>query len=118
MHSIGTIIALNHEIAAEAAQRGHLPYVAFDLTDVERWPPFPFASLGDYEPFGWEITETSWFVDATGHGRDWESALTVEQFKAELRGYLAENPGDGFAITEEGQFQVVVSAFRRVAKVI
>jgi hypothetical protein len=50
-------------------------------------------------------------VDKTGRGYDWEPALTVEQFKQVLRDYVAENPGHGFAIVEEGEFQVVVSAF-------
>ena len=73
---------------------------------------FRFPSLGYLEPDGWEKTDQTWFVDKTGHGHDWEPALTVEQFKRELRGYIGTNPGRGFAITEEGPFQVYVTAFR------
>jgi hypothetical protein len=118
MFSVSTLIAINHEIAAEAARRGSRPFVPFDEKDVDRWPPFPFPSLGGYEPLGWENAGRSWFVDATGRGSPWESALTVDAFKAELFRYVVENPGHGFAITEEGEFQVVVSAFRRVALVV
>jgi hypothetical protein len=78
------------------------------------WPPIPFPNLGSLEPDGWERTDALWFVDKTGYGHDGEAALTVEQFKRELRHYVHENPGHGFAITEEGEFQVYVSAFRRV----
>jgi hypothetical protein len=118
MFSISTLLAINSEIAAEAARRDSRPLVPFDQKDVDRWPPFPFPSLGDFEPLGWENTGTSWFVDSTGHGSAWESAMTVDAFKAELLRYVVENPGHGFAITEEGEFQVVVSAFRRVALIV
>jgi hypothetical protein len=53
-------------------------------------------------------------VDKTGHGLDLEPALTWKQFRKRLVGYILRHPQDGFAITEEGEFQVVVSAFRRV----
>lgn len=118
MLSIGALIALNHELAAEAARQYQKPYVPFNQEELDRWPPFPFPNLGDFEPLGWERTGTSWFVDATGHGNGWESAMTVQEFKESLRRYIADHPGHGLAITEQGEFQVVVSAFRRVALVV
>ena len=114
MMSIEAIVALNDETAEQAALDSLLPFVPFSAADVDRWPPFPFPSLGHYTPDGWERTENSWFVDKTGHGRASEPALTVDNFKRQLRAYIANNPGHGFAITEEGPFQVIVSAFRRV----
>ena len=40
--------------------------------------------------------------------------MTWQQFRRQLVGYILRHPGHGFAITEEGEFQVVVSAFQRV----
>jgi hypothetical protein len=52
-------------------------------------------------------------VDKTGYGLDWEPALTWQQFRRQLAGYLLRHPTHGFAVTEEGEFQIVVSAFRK-----
>ena len=81
-------------------------------------PPFPFPFLGDYVPHGWEKLEDELFVDKTGMGADYESALTVEQFKAEcIRLYRENYPsGVAFAITQEGQFQLYVGVYRYVGK--
>ena len=113
MLSLKTIIALNEEIAAEAAKKRRVPFVPDGPQDCDRWPPFPFPNLGYYEPPGWEVTEQNWFIDKTGRGDEDEPALTVRRFREELRHYIAENPGHGFAITEEGEFQAVISAFRQ-----
>jgi len=77
MMSLGAIIAINEEIAAEAAQEERIPFVPDRPENVDRWPPFPFPNLGYYEPPGWEATDEQWFVDATGHGAEDEPALTV-----------------------------------------
>jgi len=114
MMSLQAIIALNQEIAVEAAQDGLVPYVPFNTDEIDYWPPIPFPNLGFFGPDNWEKTEQSWFVDKTGQGRSNEPALTVDQFKRELRSYVRENLGHGFAITEEGPFQVYISAFRPI----
>lgn len=114
MMSLEAILALNAQIAIDACIRNSWPYVPSHPIEVNYWPPIPFPVLGNYVPDSWEQTEQSWFVDKTGCGEEWEPALTVEQFKMELRAYIAANPGHGFAITEEGEFQVYVAAFRRV----
>jgi len=113
VRSLGAIIAINEEIAAEADQEKRIPFVPDGPEDVLRFPPFPFPNLGYYEPPGWEVTGQHWFVDKTGRGDEDEPALTVRRFREELRCYIAENPGHGLAITEDGEFQAVVSAFRR-----
>lgn len=115
MMSLEVIIAVNEQIAAEAAAEGLFPFVPNGPDDVDRWPPFPIPNLGYHEPDGWEKTD-NWFVDKTGVGRSDEPALTVEQFKRQLRRYILENPGQGFAISEEGECQVVISAFRRTSE--
>ena len=113
MMSLETIRAINEELAARAAEEQRVPFVPDGPEDVDRWPPFPFPNFGCYEPPGWEIAEEDWFVDSTGRGREGEPALTVEQFRMELRRHITEHPGDGLAITGEGASQLVVSAFRR-----
>jgi len=113
MMSLQSIAHLNTEIGKQAAEREMIPYVPF-VEEIDYYPPFPFPNLGYYLPDGWEKTEQSWFCDKTGHGLEWEPALTVEQFKHQLHQYVAENPGHGFAITEEGEFQAYISAFRPV----
>lgn len=113
MMSLEVIIAVNEEIAAQAAADDLVPFVPHSADDVDYWPPFPFPNLGYFEPDGWEKTEQHWFVDKTGRGLPNEPALTHEQFIRELRRYIAANAGHGLAITEEGEFQVVISAFRR-----
>jgi len=113
MLSLGAIRAINEEIATLAARKRRVPFVPDAPEDVDRWPPFPFPNLGYYEPPGWEVTDQNWFIDKTGRGDEDEPALTVRRFRKELRHYIGESPGDGFAITEEGEFQAVISAFRQ-----
>ena len=112
MMSLEVLAAVNNQIAREAAREGLVPYVPFTADEAET--PFTFPNIGNLEPAGWRKTGASWFVDKMGHGLDWEPALTWQQFRRRLAGYILRHPGHGFAITEEGEFQVVVSAFRRV----
>ena len=111
MMSLETIHRLNAEVAVEAAEHEQRPFV-ITAEELDYCPPFPIPNLGYLEPDGWEKTDAVWFVDKTGHGHEWEPALTVEQFKRELRAYIAEHPSHGFGIVEEGECQVYVGAFR------
>lgn len=113
MMSLAAIVAVNEEIAAHAARQNRQPFVPSRPESVERWPPFPFPNIGYYEPEGWEQVE-SWFIDKTGHGAEWEPAMTHRQFTETLRDYVKENPMHGFAIVEEGPFQVMIGAFQPV----
>jgi hypothetical protein len=112
MMSVEVIIAVNNEIARKAAREGLLPYVPFSAEEVTS--PFSFPNIGSLKPRGWRKTGETWFVDKTGHGFDNEPALTWQQFGRRLAGYILRHPSHGFAIIEEGEFQVVVSAFRRI----
>ncbi len=114
MMSLDVLRRVNEEIAAEAAQRGLVPFVPDSTQDVDHWPPFPLPNLGYLEPEGWKKAD-SWFVDKTGHGYESEPALTFSQFKRRLRQYISQHRGFGFAITEEGEFQIIVSSFMPVA---
>jgi hypothetical protein len=112
MMSLEVIVAVNNEIARLAAREGLVPYVPFSADEVES--PFTFPNIGTLKPRGWKKTGASWFVDKWGHGEPWEPALTWQQFRRQLAGYLLRHPGHGFAVTEEGECQVVLSAFQRV----
>jgi hypothetical protein len=110
--SLEVIRQVNNEIARNAARQGLFPYVPVSAEEVAT--PFAFPNIGYLKPRGWRKTGTSWFVDKTGQGLDWEPALTWRQFRRQLAGYLLRHPGHGFAVIEEGECQVVVSAFKRV----
>ena len=112
MMSVEVIIAVNNEIAQKAAKQGLVPYVPSSVEEVTS--PFSFPNIGSLKPRGWSNTGETWFVDKTGHGFDNEPALTWQQFRRRLGGYILRHPSHGFAVTEEGEFQVVVSAFRRI----
>jgi hypothetical protein len=109
MMGLEVIVALNQEIAERAARRNVQPVVISDPDDVDL---SLLPNIGYLELSEWEKTE-SWFVDKTGHGYESESALTHKSFLEELREFVFAHPGHGYAITEEGEFQVVVSAFER-----
>ena len=89
------------------------PYVYRSANDVDcenlPFPPITDKLLAE----GWEKVET-WFVDASGFGRESEPALTQGAFVRQLRAYIARNPDHGFGISGVGQFQVYVSAYWRV----
>jgi len=110
--SLDVLVAVNNEIARKAAREGLVPYVPSSADEAVT--PFFCPNIGSLNPRGWKKTGESWFVDKTGHGLNSEPALTWRRFQRYLAGYLLRYPQHGFAVTEEGEFQVVVSAFRRV----
>ena len=114
MMSLAAIQNLSREVAAKAASEGKVPFLV-DKQDLSAWraimaqgirPMLPFPALGDYIPEGWELVEER-FVDKTGMGDPGEPAMTVKQLLAWLQ------PGLGYALREEGPFQVFVGAFRK-----
>ena len=111
MMSLEVLAAVNNEIAQKAAREGLVPYVPASADEVDT--PFTFPNIGTLKPSGWEKTGTNWFVDKWGHGLESEPALTWRQYRRQLAGYILRHPAHGFAITEEGECQVVVSAFRK-----
>jgi hypothetical protein len=112
MMSIEVLIAVNNEIAQQAAKEGLVPYVPFSADEATS--PFFCPNIGTLKPRGWKRTDASWFVDKTGHGLDSEPALTWAQFRRHLAIYLLRHPSHGFAVVEEGEFQCLIAAFRRV----
>lgn len=114
MMSPQVIADLARQQAVRAAAYEVEPYVPADRDEPLRWRSVPVPNIGDYRPAGWCLIEHV-LVDKTGWGADWEPALTIEQFKqwASEKVDGAQNMGfrAGFAIIEEGQFQVVIGVF-------
>jgi hypothetical protein len=117
MMALEVIIAVNNQIAREAARRRLKPYVPSSSEEVDSWRnlPFEFPNMGSHVPKGWEQVE-SWFVDKYGRGYEWEPAMTHRRFKEVVREYITANPAHGFAVVEEGPFQVVIAAFKPVER--
>ena len=103
MMGLEAIEAMSREAAQRAAELGQEPLTAFVDGDkaVLKCP-----KLGDYVPDGWTLKEKL-FVDNTGWGSEGEPALTVKQFLAKVK------EGLGYAIVEEGQFQVYIGVFEK-----
>jgi len=114
MMSLAAIQALADEQAKLAARKGAVPYVPWNAQEVQDWQSFPFPNLGSHRPPGWELVDTA-LADKTGWGQPWEPALTPEQLKVWVSEQMAAHASTsvGFAIIEEGQFQVVIGAFTR-----
>lgn len=104
MYSLETIIAINDETSRKASNKKVKPYVAKSDHDEG---VFKCPNFGYYRPNGWEVVN-EYFVDSSGLGSESEPALTVGQFLAKVR------KGYGYAITEEGQFQIYISEFKKV----
>lgn len=105
---------LSDEAAERAAQKGLTPYVPWDADEVAEYGEsrnIPFPNLGSHRPAGWELVEDR-MVDKSGMGDESEPALTVRG----LRQWVTDNPGNGWALIEEGQFQVVVGRFTKEGK--
>ena len=44
--------------------------------------------------------------------------MTWTQFRSRLAGYLLRHTSHGFAIVEEGEFQVVIEAFWKIGRAV
>lgn len=91
------------------------PFVYDKPEDVIDNKQFPFPIITDLLlDEDWEEVGKTWFVDSSGYGSPGEPALTGEAFEQELLKYVRLNPDHGFGLSGVGQFQVYVSAYRRI----
>lgn len=104
MMSLAAIQALADEVGQQAKDADLEPYLLGSQEEIDSFPPFPFPHIGSHRPSSWNLIDQL-FVDSSGFGTPDEPALTIDQFKEELR------PGFGYAIIEEGQFQLYVGVF-------
>ncbi len=115
MMDLRTIRDLADQQARRAAREGQQPYVPFDAEEVRQYgvsTKIPFPNIGSYRPKGWLLLEDkTMLVDSSGFGSWGEPALTLPGFRAKVLEYMQENPKLGYAIIEEGQFQVYIGVF-------
>ena len=104
MQSIEQIIAQGDEASVKADEQKLQPLVANSNGDEG---VFKCPSFGYYRPSGWEVTN-EFFVDNSGFGSANEPALTAQQFIEFIK------EGYGYAITEEGQFQLRITEFKKL----
>jgi len=132
MMSVATIRELSREAAQRAEERGDVPFVFddYDLGAMEAGNTDPLRSipnLGTLLPNGWERVDPEsegrptrkvdsgvaggcgvYLVDKSGMGDPREPALTIGEFLSVPRA------GYGYAIVQEGQFQIEIGVFREV----
>lgn len=121
---IGNIRAYNAQIAREQRRRlGHLPVpLAVSLTawrEAEtgvRLPSIPFlgrTTVKGFRPLLDDAGEPlEWFVDISGLGTVGEPALTRDQFIREAIAATEKHGTLAWGVTEVGQFQGYVRAWR------
>jgi hypothetical protein len=110
MMSLEAIYYLAEEQAQKAAAENRVPFVPWNQDEITSWPPFPFPNIGNYRPEGWELLES---VRVNKLGDDDGRSYGVDGLKRWCSGTVSANQGKsvGFAIIEEGQFQLYVGAF-------
>ena len=113
MMSGATIRELSAQAARRAAREHRIPLIVEqeDMATLETHIRH-IPNFGDYRPKGWALVD-SVFVDSSGWGTDTEPALSFTQFVDWVK---AQGPGFGYALVEEGQFQVYVGKFSPVRK--
>lgn len=132
MMSVEYIRQLSNEQARKARQEARLPYVPDDAREIrESWGSrCPVTNLGSYCPKGWRQVRVeddeyqrgingpykAWLVDKTGMGDESEPAWTIRGFVEDVAKWCEDHPTHGYAIIEEGQFQIVIAAFEPVKK--
>ena len=115
MLSYTAIKQLAQDAARAAQDAGTRPVSTADpeflhkvLTDTIN---IPF--LGDHVPDGWVKSNLDdLFVDSSGWGSPGEPALTLQEFKEKLAGFVRSGDTYGFGVSQAGQFQVYVSIYR------
>ena len=115
MFSGSTIVAINDEIAAKAAQKGLYPYVPFNSQEFDNYGDEWLSlipNIGYYAPPSWEEVEEPVQVDKTGLDAS-GPALSVAQATAWARDLYESGKAQGFAWVEEGQFQIYLGAFSK-----
>ena len=102
-----------HRLAHE--QEGLVPYVPTGSEELDGFPPFPFPTVGNILPDGWELAGQRWLVQ-TGNSDGDGLAMDRDDFKRSLAGYIRRHPGHGFAVVEEDDGEAVVAAFKRIVE--
>lgn len=120
MMSPATIREIAREAASKARRQRKEPFIV-EAEDKTDWlqaisnSQIPSAlrsipNLGDYRPKGWKLI-THFMVDKSG------AEPSPGEWALGLKGFVNRIiPGKGYAIIEEGQFQVVIGEFEPKGK--
>lgn len=111
MMSLGQIEELSREQGISAARAKKVPLV-IEKQDNPAEMLRRIPNLGSYVPEGWEEVQR-FFVDASGFSDPAELAAHGCLSFREL--VDAVTPGRGYALVQEGQFQVYVGEFKKVS---
>jgi hypothetical protein len=112
MMSLESMEYLAKQAERKAKRTRVKPLVLSEVEDVDHLGEhgYRIPSIGAYVPAGWTLVDT-WFCDSSGFGRPGELALTQDQLKARIRDKIRENKRFGYAVIQEGQFQVHLGVF-------
>lgn len=109
MMDLETIRKLSRQAGRTARAHGKKPWFppgpTVDIDDIRHIP-----NLGTYRPAGYRKTQEL-FVDKTGWGGEDEPAMTVSSFLKFVNDNLPN--AYGYAITEEGPFQIYIGVFEK-----
>jgi hypothetical protein len=108
---------INHlcKEAERKAKRAKLrPLVLAETVDVDHLGEagYRIPNFGDYRPKGWKLLE-HWQCDSSGLGQPHEPALTQLQLVTRMKRLITEGKLYGYAIIEEGQFQLQLGVFEK-----
>jgi hypothetical protein len=109
MMSLQTIRDLSRQMAVNAAANEVVPFNPKDVEAIKNWRRFPFPNIGEYRPGGWWLVDDA-FCDKTGFDAS-GPAMSVDGLKQWCAEKLEADPTAGFAIIEEGEFQLYVGYF-------
>ena len=120
MMDLATMNEMSDQAAIKASEEERLPFVYWDISEVDKRLPFPFPFIGSYVPKGWVSLKSvvPMLCDTSGMGLESEPALTDGQLRVAIKALISENPKRtlGFAITEVGQFQCYVQAYYKIKR--
>jgi len=120
MMSLDQIVSLAEEQGRKASRLHKTPHVPFDKDEVNRFFDHPvgdfFTYLGTYRPAGWELVDYA-TVDKTGWGTEYEPAWTINHLHEFVLQTIDDGHQYGWAIIEEGEFQIVIGWFERTEPV-
>ena len=114
MMGLSMISHLCKEAEKKAKKNKVVPLVLAEPEDVDNLGShgYTIPNLGDHRPKGWKLVD-HWLCDGTGLGGPNEPALTQRQLKERMKQKLAEGKEYGYAVIEQGPFQVTLGVFEK-----
>ena len=95
--------------AARKAKRAHRQPLVFESQHHVEGAYYTLPNLGSYRPKGWKLEE---YRTVDKYGIDFSGpAMTLPAMLAWFKVHLTDPETSGYAMIEEGQFQVVVGRF-------